>query len=370
VIRARSTDDSDLEWLGEFVLPQFVEAPGSTASREVVLVSDSSLFQRLTDAGPLATREPVACFAFDNSLLRLPEWQPLDERRVLFDAKHDVFLLLAPGGVEVTILTPESTARGRIPLMRVVREWAMSHGIKTGGLFLHASSFAVDGLAIVLAGEKSAGKTSLLLHALRHPSTAYLSNDRVLVSWDGSGATCTGMPTIATIRGQTLELLPELRDRLPTIRFPHRRRLRTVYTGDQPMKPWGDGRYGLSPAQLARALDTAAVGVARAAAIVFPKVTGRAGRLTLREIAPDAAVENLQNAIFGIGAWSELGEIFVAPDPSPRLPLEDPRTLCRRLVGELPAFECRLGLEAYRDVASVDTLLEGTLGRGAGGDHP
>jgi hypothetical protein len=136
------------------------------------------------------------------------------------------------------------------------------------------------------------------------------------------------------------------------------------------MKPWGDGRYGLSPAQLAHALDTAAVGVARAAAIVFPKVTGHAGRLTLREIAPNAAVENLQNAIFGIGAWSELGEIFVAPDPSPRLPLEDPRTLCRRLVDELPAFECQLGLEAYREVTSVDTLLEGTLGRGAGGDHP
>jgi len=170
--------------------------------------------------------------------------------------------------------------------------------------------------------------------------------------------TLTGMPTIATIRSSMLPLFPGLIDRLPTVDYAHHRSVREVFRPGEPMRPWSDGRYGLTPAQLTHMLDTPATGSARAAALVFPMVTDRPGRLTMRQVDPATAIEDLRDAIFGIGAWSELGEIFVAPADRQAVTSLDPSRQCRRLVEELPTFECELGREAYEDPSTIEALLE------------
>ena len=83
------------------------------------------------------------------------------------------------------------TPTARVALMRVVREYAMLYATQAGWLILHAAAVCVGGDAFVIAGPKRAGKTTLLLHALRNEQGAYVSNDRVALGAEPSGVTAT-----------------------------------------------------------------------------------------------------------------------------------------------------------------------------------
>jgi hypothetical protein len=248
--------------------------------------------------------------------------------------------------------------------MRAVREIAMGWSLERGGLFLHAAAVAFGRRGLVLAGTKGAGKTTLLLHLLGEPGAAYLSNDRVLVHRGKEPVEIRGMPTIATIRPRTLDLLPELGSRIRASGFQHRLTLAEIAADESTRAgPWDDGRYGLSPAQLCRLVGVAAQPTAECAGLLFPAITKGAVGLEVSRMGSEAAAERLADALFGIRTWRKASDAFrigrERMQPTPQA-LEEQ---CRQLTAATPCWECHLGEDAYSSRAATARALASLLGR-------
>jgi hypothetical protein len=267
--------------------------------------------------------------------------------------------------------------------MRAVRELAMGHA-GDRGLLLHAAAGAVAHRVVVLAGPTAAGKTTLLLHLLRSGVARYVAYDRVRVSLGEDPPRARGMPTIVTIRPRTRELFPDLAERLHQRAYQFRRGPREPVAGPcaakaatttvpivfvgvadllcrsrtpLPLRPWRDGRVGLSPAQLADALDVARVAEGAIAAVVFPAITGTEEGLSLHQLSPTEATDRLATSLLGSGPRQQRSELFHPPGARPAPDPETLRARCQRLALAVPCLECRLGEGAYADAGSATTLL-------------
>ena len=346
-VRASSSDPSHLSWLEEFICPQFQvvdEAPDCN----VVLTEDSGGYEELLRRGPRPGAPQLDCFALDGGVVALPVWSSPDAERTVFDEKFGVFYVAGPSQGEIGILSAHRNLRARIPLMRVVREFAMGHAQAAGQLALHGSSFAVGDRGVVVAGPSRAGKTTLLIQALRRGGARYLSNDRVLISGIDADPVLRGMPTIVTIRKSTLELFPDLERRL--LESSHHHRLTIRETAQRPPRPpqlWEDGRFGLTPAQFCHLLGVAAVAKASARAILLPRVTGERGGIELEPISAQAAADRLVRALFAATSGrrsSDLCQLAGEGGETDPITLE---RLCHQLAWKVDCFECRMGLDAY-----------------------
>ncbi|MFN8641573.1 MAG: hypothetical protein U0802_07920 [Candidatus Binatia bacterium] len=202
-----SADATQLAWLLEFLSPAFTAVAGDAADCRVEVIADA---ERLAAARAAVGdgAVPVTCLVQDRELVRLPAARDGDALVVRHD-EVGIAYRVSGDRREVTLFTaPGADARGA--LMKVVREIAMSAAWMPRGLILHAAAFAVGDRAVLVAGPKRAGKTSLLLHALRLPGARLLANDRVALALDGAGAVAHGLPTIVTLRPDTVaRLLPD-----------------------------------------------------------------------------------------------------------------------------------------------------------------
>src|SRR5262249_14269672 len=149
-----------------FLTPAFAVVPTSDADCTVTMLVDERHYRELLERGPCPDRPPVGCFAFDGRLVRLPLWAASSEERVIFDAESDVFYFVSPDRSRIRLVTARRHQSRRIPLMRVVREFAMSQSWAAGAVVFHAAAVVVGGHGILISGPKGAGKTSLLIHLL------------------------------------------------------------------------------------------------------------------------------------------------------------------------------------------------------------
>jgi hypothetical protein len=72
----------------------------------------------------------------------------------------------------------------------------------SGWAQVHASAFVVGGQAVLVIGEKGAGKTSMLLTALAEGAD-FMSNDRVLLGQRDGAVVVRGLPHSVTVRAGT-----------------------------------------------------------------------------------------------------------------------------------------------------------------------
>ena len=210
-----------LEWLEEFLGPAFERADGHEADWRVSLVEDRNRYRQAIDRGP--ADGTLEAFAYDAKVVGLPRWRTEAGDTGLFDAVRGLYFEVAYASRAVTLLTEPGNVDGRIALMRIVRELSMNRAQRRGGLLLHAAAMAVGDRGIVITGPKGAGKTSLLIHALRARSARYVSNDRVVVPAAESRPSATGVPTIVALRRGTLDLFPSLAARAAAHRRPDSR---------------------------------------------------------------------------------------------------------------------------------------------------
>ena len=138
VVEVRCSDPSHLDWVEEFVSPQFAREDRGSPHCRLSLIFDENRFDEIASRGP--SGEKAAAFVLDNEVVALPLWCAEDAKRVVFDGKFEVFYLV--DGQCVTLLARENRRNLRTPLMRVLREFAMNHAQNAGGFFLHASSFS------------------------------------------------------------------------------------------------------------------------------------------------------------------------------------------------------------------------------------
>jgi len=348
-----------LEWLEEFLGPAFERADCHEADWRVSLVEDRERYRQALGRGPAGGT--LEAFAFDAKVVGLPRWRTEAAETSLFDAARGLLFEVAYASRAVTLLTEPGNADGRIALMRILRELGINRAQRRGGLLLHAAAMAVGDRGIVITGPKGAGKTSLLIHALRARSARYVSNDRVVVPAAGRPL-ATGVPTIVALRRGTLDLFPSLAARAAASGYACRLTLgEALATGSRPTDPRGKPD-SLSPAQLCRLLDVASLACSEIAAIVFPRITGEAGTFALRRLTEAEVVEEIPDMLFGVRGGRHTSSVFADPADPPPPELGALTERCRDIASRLPCVECRLGLEAFDAPAAADDLIAAILG--------
>jgi len=361
-VRVSSTDSSHLTWLEEFLSPHFEVRDGSVFDCRVVLTADTQRYENIRGRGTQPDGIQIDCFALDSSVVRLPLWMSSSDEQIIFDEKFRVFYVISGNRPDFSILTHDNNMRARTPLMRVVREFAMNHAHRSGCLVIHGSAFVVGGRGVVIAGPKRAGKTTLLIHVLRQAGAQYLSNDRVVVSCEETGPTMRGMPTIVTVRQQTLEMFPLLYRRLLATSYHSRLTLsETTQRTLQSARPGDDGRFNLSPAQFCHLLQTSLVAQGQVQALVFPGVTGKSGSIELEQLPAKAAAARLADSLFGGPSGRITSDVFTLYGSGSCPDQATLESLCRRVTSRVRCFECRLGEEAYQNEASATTFLRQVL---------
>lgn len=360
---------SDAEWLAEMLAPAFCSREDGAADLEVALRVDPAPFAQLQRRGPLRPGGCVDGAVLDDSTERFERWtnaspidgaHPLEDapRHTAFDPQFGVFHEVWPGSR--VRLTAAAGDLGRLALMRVVRELAMQASLRRGAVFLHAAAFCVEGRALVIAGEKGAGKTTTLSWGLaRIDEAGFVANDRVRLRAGPSGFEVRGMPTVLSFRPASLALLPELEAALRGERgmaFHSRSEVRDR-EDLEPLAPFPDGRIGLKPRRYAELLGRPALYGAGAGAIVFPELCDDDTGLHAQPIAPAEAAPRLERALFGAGDLGRRSPLYALPRTGPFPTAAELRERAARVADGVPAWVWRLGRGAPRDAAGLRAFL-------------
>lgn len=356
-ISVKTEEPAHLDWLDEFLQPSFCASLSGSADLSVRVVQDTSRFRGALSAGKAA--EDLDAFVLDSRILKLPGWTTEQGRRAL-DDKYSVLYSVDQTGSQVEILQLASDLKVRNPLMRVVRELAMSRARRAGTLFLHAACVSLGGKGVIIAGPKRGGKSTLLAHAMRADSARYVGNDRVGVSWKDGTPELRGVPVIVCLRETALEFTPGLRRRLVDNRY------RWELTLDEcrgrpssPPKPWLDGRYGITPTQFCALFGRPRASSVEPHAAVFPEITERPGSIRLARISEEETAARLRRSVFGIGHLGARSDLF---DPEGRPESEDEvGKRCSELAHRIMGYRCELGTDV-RHSKSTGEELESALG--------
>ena len=284
---------------------------------------------------------PLACFRLDRKVVCCPGWDEPDGTIVATDREFGCYYQVQSDGVE--ILSRPQDRPARVGLMRVVREVALARTLsQRQTLDLHAAAFVFRGRAILLAGDKNAGKTTLLAHALTSPQTALMANDRVIV---GGRLEAHGVPTIVSVRADTERSFPALGRGLPR---------RAVLLHQEELAAADCTRAGteaplvLSLAQFARQMNSRLAPSAPVGAILFPEISPIPSDWSLSSMDPAEAAARLRGNIYGGALVARTGTIFDKLTGA-LAGIDGQHSLADRLAASVPAVRCLLGEWAYRE---------------------
>jgi hypothetical protein len=346
VIAARCADPAPLAWLREFLGVSFGVPSPSAPSNHVLTLAFGPL-----PADPLPFPHETECFSLDGNFVRYPARHgpggSLDFRD---EAEGIAFSVRGP---DVEILARSDGPAARLAILRVVREIATAHALREGQLHLHASAVAVGERVVAFAGPRESGKTTLLLHALLGGGVRYVANDRLFVDLGGGLPVARGMPTIVSLREETVARFPALAQRL---RASACARHRTLAEADAAAKP--DWRPNLTPAQLLALAGAEPLGAGTLRAAVFPAIATDIERFEVRELdAREAAARLVEEGLFLATLPERPAAAFAAGTrPRDRATLE---RLCRKLAARITCFDVRLGPRAYEGKLLLDVILGG-----------
>ncbi len=353
-IEVNTDGEDDATWLREFLLPWFAPS-GGAPDVTVKLTVDKSRFEELLAEGARGGQRRL--FMLDTRTVDLPCWQAAGQEKAFYHAAHCLFFLVR--GQTIELVAAEPQADSRIDIMRTIRELAMGVAQLSGHRFLHASAFAVGDRAALISGPREAGKTSLLTYALTHAPGGFIGNDRVLAKTRGTATRIRGMPTIVSIRDGTMDLFPGMREEIAARYYRSRA---TLAEAQRPATIAGmvvkQGGASITPRQFCTLLQCDPVPEAQATVLLFPRQTGRPGGLELHPLNAAEASARLQRGLFGHIGPDRLSDVFtVFPPHLVRRQAPDDTALCRQLATAVPAWECLLGQDSYRDRRGADELV-------------
>ncbi len=340
------TDDvASGTWLTEFLGP-FVEIAGhGTGDAEVRFIRSAVGFQSLQRQVAEAPSQRVPCFTLDRRVVDLPGSSD-GSGLLAVDAELECVYRVVGRVVEIVALP--GRPRARFGLMRVVREILAAKTLaRADVLDLHAAAFAVGARAVVLAGPKASGKTTMLAHVLASHQADLVANDRVFIDLEHTPAQLTGVPTLVAVRPDTLGVFPPLR------RFPAERPASLCASeldssdglpeaGTPPSRP-----FALTPAQFAGRLGARTARGASTSAIVFPTVSPEADGWVVESMSGIEGAARLAESLYGVAVGPRPRTVF-AQIAGPPSPATDQLRLASRLANTLPCLRCRVGTGASR----------------------
>jgi len=350
-VRVEASDIADLDWLAEFLAPSFAVVEPDTADCTVILVPDERRHREILAAtGPVQSASMLECFVLDRGVISLPSWPAADGGRIIVNSDSGLLYVVSADRRRIELVSAPQNRKRRGELMRVVREFAMAAAWTRQSLVLHAAAFAVRNRAVLIAGPKHAGKTSLLMSCLDTAEVRFVSNDRVVLDVTHSEPVACGMPTIVSIRSDTLARFPVAMQRPGCGEYHYARTIAEVEAqrATAPAAGFLQRPLSLSSAQLCRLFGVEMVGGAvPAAAIVFPQVDTGIRDLRVRELGVEEAVARLPDALLGASTAPRTSEVFALPGDTPVIGHPEVIRVWRTLLAHVRAFECRLGPDAY-----------------------
>jgi hypothetical protein len=340
VIRLDSAERAPLAWLREFLGVAFDEAapdapPHSTVRLELSPPPDGDF------------PDEVECFSLDGDFLRLPARRAADGSLAFRDGKEGILCTLK--GRDVTIRAPADGPALRLVLLRVVRELATAHALRLGHLHLHAAAAEAGNGVIAIAGPRGSGKTTLLLHALIDRGTRYVTNDRLLVDVRG-GLLARGMPTIVSLRDETLARFPAFARRLRESAYARDRTLAEAAASAAPPRP------NLTPIQLRVLAGAGETGAGPLRAVVFPSVAPDVERFAVSALGERDAAAALRTGLFLATLPERPAAAFADDTPARDEAMLD--RLCREVAARVPCLDVRLGAHAYAAPSAWDAIVE------------
>jgi hypothetical protein len=343
VIGARCADPAPLAWLREFLGGAF-DVPSPSAPPDHTLALELGRAPP-SDAPPA---DEIECFSLDGSFLKLPGRRAPDgSLRIRDDAES---ILYEIRGRDVTILAAADGPAVRLALLRVAREIATAHALAQGHVHLHAAAISVSKGVLAIAGPRGSGKTTLLLHALLAGGARYVTNDRLFVDLSVGPPLARGMPTIVSLREETIARFPAFLRRLQATAYARDRTL-----AEAEARRTRDWRPNLTPAQLVRLARAGEAGTGLLRAAVFPAVAQGIERFEVCRLGADDAASRLRQGIF-LATLPERPAAAFAAGIRPRDGPEIDR-LCRQLAARIPCLDVRVGPLAYEDAAIWDAIL-------------
>lgn len=175
---------------------------------------------------------PVECFSLHGNMNR--SFAHKVDCCSIYDSELDLFYRIVPNPLEashnapissgkshdeaigvdkavrISVLAKKSQPSARIAVLRIMREIASAHMCLSNWLPLHAAAVAHDQQAILILGERRAGKTTLSLQLLSHLACSFISNDRVFVDVSATPAPAVhGIPGVINVRHGSISLLQE-----------------------------------------------------------------------------------------------------------------------------------------------------------------
>lgn len=369
-IVVRSASAGMLAWMEEFLAPWFEVSRDAPPSAPIVDVRvDGAELGRLVETAR-ATGRDAECFMMDGGAERWPIVRGTDGRDVALDGARGVALRASAddgGARRIDVLAARERPAARMAAVRAVRELAAARAAALGDLPVHGAAVSAEDGVTLFVGPRRAGKSTLLAHALMHPGTCYVANDRAFVCAGDGTAVAHGMPTIVSLRDGALALVPGLAAHLESGAWHYASTIaeartnaaaRVVATGLGERRP-----PGLSPAQLCAILGTGRVASGALVRVVFPEIAppgARGQRFALSPLAPDDASTRLLGAGLVAGGASATWVSGAPPRPHASLV-----SAARALTRTVPSFRCVLGDGAY-DAPSVWEAIRATERAAAG----
>jgi hypothetical protein len=353
-VAVRCADAAHLRWLQEMLTPWFTVTHG-TADCTVELVVDRDAYRRIVGARPHEERRRVA-FVFDRGPVELPVWSTTASEIILFDARDEILYGISHDRRRVRLLTSTPSLSRRVRLMRVVRELAMARAWTARCFVLHAAAFAQGGGAVLVAGAKGVGKTTLLWHGLDGAGTALVANDRVVVDLGCSPPSARGMPSVVSVREPMLRLFPALAERWAATGYTARRNVDETGRNHRPTLDRGGH---LTPAQLCALRGVSRRRELPVALLLLPR-RGGAAPIALDELPPAVAAPRIAAAVFAAHSPRKASEVFApAGGDGTAATLE---TLARELAERVPCLDCVLGDWTAAPPPPLAHLLQPYLG--------
>ena len=233
IVDVESSNADVLRWLTAFLVPS-VEVIGHGRGEVVIRFTCSTDgYDALERHARARDVRPIPCLALDRRIISRPGWH---EGRVTVLADRDRGCFYRIDQVRVDVVARVDSRRIRHGLMRIVRETLTTRWLARGGVLdLHASAFETQGRAVLIAGPKQSGKTTLLCHALSSRQARVMANDRVFVDCTATPPVAHGIPTIVSIRPETSRFFPALQGAASMSPAELAERLRTTVTARAPL---------------------------------------------------------------------------------------------------------------------------------------
>lgn len=340
------SDPAALGWLCEFFGPALVPAeaePGWT----LLLEPSAQERERVLATRPSDPDRPV-CLAFDAFPVRLATWE-LGGALVIDDEERGCVIVVR--GRELTFIGSPEVRRWRFSFLLVLQE-LIAAGMRSDHLQIHAATVERNGVGLVIAGPKMAGKTTTMMRLLRAGGWALMGNDRAFARAGDSGAFVHAVPLGINLREDTVEMYPDLRLRPRRLTRPYLHTTAELEAARGPAPSVGKRSDALTPAQFTDSLGAERAGSAPVGAFVFSAVRDDVEHFDLERLGATETEGLLEANVWGTGNPPTLfSELAGTREP-------EVGRLATDLAGAVTGYRLGLGRGAIGDDGLAEALAE------------